>query len=47
MKEFVKQNNEKFKYNRFDFLYLQDDLSENDIINKTKKHIEEFFEGVC
>ncbi len=47
MKEFVRQNNEKFKYNRFDFLYLQDDWSSEKIIYETTKHIEEFFKGVC
>ena len=45
MKEFVKQNNEKFNYNRFDFMYLQDDLSEKEIIAKTSDKIEEFFKG--
>ena len=47
MKEFVRQNNEKFKYNRFDFLYLQDDWSSEKIVYETTKHIEEFFKGVC
>ena len=47
MKEFVRQNNEQFKYNRFDFLYLQDDWSSEKIIYETTKHIEEFFKGVC
>ena len=45
MKKFVKQNNEKFNYNRFDFMYLQDDLSEKEIIAKTSDKIEEFFKG--
>ncbi len=45
MKEFVKQNNEKFKYNRFDFMYLQDDLPEKEKITQTSAKIEEFFKG--
>lgn len=43
MKEFIDQNNKEFGYKRFDFLYLQDNLSENDLVTETTKHIEAFF----
>lgn len=42
--EFVIKNNEKFGYNRFDYLYLQDDLDEKERINQAHKKIKEFFE---
>lgn len=42
--KFVKQNNEKFKYNKFDYLYLEDNLSTSERINKTVDAISEFFE---
>lgn len=42
--EFVIKNNDKFGYNRFDYLYLQDDLKENERINQAHKKIKEFFE---
>ncbi len=43
--EFLKQNNDKFGYSRFDYLYLEDNISESDRINKTHKKIVEFFGG--
>lgn len=42
--EFIKQNNEKFKYEKFDYLYLKDSLSTSERINKTVNIIERFFE---
>ncbi len=45
MKEFVKLNNEMFKYRRFDFLYLQDDMTKEEMQKKTSEKIQEFFEG--
>ncbi len=32
--EFIKFNNKKFGYNKFDYLYLEDNLTESDIISK-------------
>ena len=40
---FIPQNNKKFGYNRFDFLYLQDDMAENDLITVTSDKIKDFF----
>lgn len=42
--EFIKQNNRAFGYERFDFLYLEDVLSENERISITRKKIVDFFE---
>ena len=42
--EFLKQNNQAFGYKRFDYLYLEDTLSESDRIIKTHNKICEFFE---
>lgn len=42
--EFLKQNNQAFGYKRFDYLYLEDTLSERDRIITTHKKIYEFFE---
>jgi len=44
--EFSKQNNIAFDYERFDYLYLDDTMSENDRIVATNKKITEFFGGV-
>jgi len=44
--EFLKQNNKAFGYERFDYLYLEDTMSENDRISATYKKITEFFGGV-
>lgn len=41
--EFAKKNNEAFGYSRFDYLYLEDTLSENDRILMTHNKICEFF----
>ena len=41
--EFAKKNNEAFGYNRFDYLYLEDTLSESDRIFTTHNKICEFF----
>ena len=42
--EFAKKNNEAFGYDRFDYLYLEDSLPDNDRIILTHKRIKEFFE---
>ena len=44
--EFLKQNNHAFGYKRFDYLYLEDTLSESDRIITTHNKICEFFEEV-
>ena len=41
--EFAKKNNEAFGYQRFDYLYLEDTLSESDRILTTHNKICEFF----
>lgn len=41
--EFAKKNNETFGYQRFDYLYLEDTLSEKDRIIKTHSKILDFF----
>ena len=41
--QFLQQNNEKFGYRRFDYLYLEDSLKENERINKTNDIINQFF----
>ena len=41
--EFSKQNNKAFGYERFDYLYLEDTLSDTDRILLTQKKIKEFF----
>lgn len=41
--EFVKQNNTAFGYERFDYLYLEDSISESDRITITHDRIKEFF----
>ena len=40
---FVRQNNDKFGYNRFDYLYLEDTLEEKDRIVLTLETIKKFF----
>ena len=47
-KEFVEkvfkyQNNQKFQYDRFEYLYLEDTLSGDERIKKTNDIIEKFF----
>lgn len=41
--QFLKQNEEKFGYRRFDYLYLEDSLSDTERINKTNDIINKFF----
>ncbi|MBO7145820.1 MAG: DEAD/DEAH box helicase family protein [Salinivirgaceae bacterium] len=41
--EFLKANNDKFGYKRFDYLYLEDTLNENERITKTNEIITSFF----
>jgi hypothetical protein len=41
--EFAKKNNDAFGYDRFDYLYLEDSLPDNDRIILTHKRIKEFF----
>lgn len=41
--EFVKKNNEKFGYRRFDFLYLEDTLYADQRRQKTIKAVKDFF----
>ncbi len=41
--EFLKQNNEKFGYNRFDFLYIEDTEKINDTLAKINEKINQFF----
>lgn len=42
--EFIKRNNAAFGYDRFEYLYLEDTLSEKDRILLTHKTIKDFFE---
>jgi len=41
--EWLKQNNEKFAYKKFDYLYLEDTLTENERMEQTHKAITSFF----
>jgi FMN-dependent NADH-azoreductase len=41
--EFIRQNNEKYGYKRFDFLYLEDTVSAETRISKTINAINNFF----
>lgn len=41
--EFLKANNDKFGYNRFDYLYLEDSLTDTERITKTDELINKFF----
>lgn len=43
--EFLRLNNEKFGYQRFEFLYLEDGSSEDDRIISTKTVVKDFFGG--
>ena len=40
---FIPKNNKEFGYGRFDFLYLQDDIDENDLYTITNDKINKFF----
>ena len=42
--EFTKKNNDAFGYERFDYLYLEDSISDSDRIILTHNRINEFFE---
>lgn len=44
--EFSKQNNTAFDYERFDYLYLEDTMSDNDRISAANRKITEFFGGI-
>lgn len=44
--EFTKQNNDKYGYDRFEYLYLEDSMSESDRIKLTHRKICEFFKEV-
>ena len=41
--QFLRQDEEKFGYRRFDYLYLEDSLSDSERINKTNDIINQFF----
>ncbi|NJN78197.1 MAG: hypothetical protein HC803_07580 [Saprospiraceae bacterium] len=41
--EFLKRNNEAFNYNRFDFLYLEDDKDINKHLETLEQKINTFF----
>ena len=43
--EFAKKNNDAFGYERFDYLYLEDSLPDNERIILTHKKIRDFFRG--
>lgn len=40
--EFIKFNNKKFGYNKFDYLYLEDSLTENEVISKINDKLNVF-----
>ena len=42
--EFLRQNNAAFGYERFEYLYLEDTMSDNERIVNTHEKIREFFE---
>lgn len=44
--QFIKQNNKKFGYSRFDYLYLEEDPDINKIMVVTRNKIKEFFEVI-
>lgn len=41
--EFIKFNNKKYGYSKFDYLYIEDTLKDNDIIEKLNEKIKIFF----
>lgn len=41
--EFVKQNNSRYGYARFDYLYLEDSMTDDDRIRTTNKRVCDFF----
>ena len=42
---FLQENNKKFGYERFEYLYLEDTMSEHDRIVKAQEKINKFFGG--
>ena len=42
---FLRENNKKFGYERFEYLYLEDTMSDHDRIVKAQEKINEFFRG--
>ena len=40
---FLRENNKKFGYARFEYLYLEDTMSEHDRVVKAQEKINEFF----
>ena len=40
--EFIKMNNKHFGYNKFDYLYIEDTLSESEIISKVNDKLNKF-----
>ena len=44
-RDFIRQNNAKFGYQRFDYLYLEDSMTEKERIGATNAAICSFFEG--
>ena len=41
--DFIKFNNKKYGYSKFDYLYIEDTLKDNDIIEKLNEKIKIFF----
>ena len=41
--DFIKFNNKKYGYSKFDYLYIEDTLKDNDIIEKLNEKIKNFF----
>ena len=41
--DFIPQNNARFGYDKFDYLYIQDDMSDNETIKLIRNEIESFF----
>ena len=39
----IKFNNKKYGYSKFDYLYIEDTLKDNDIIEKLNEKIKKFF----
>ena len=44
--DFLRLNNEKFGYKKFDYLYLEDSMSTNLMINAVNEKIKDFFGGI-
>ena len=41
--EFIKYNNKKYGYNKFDYLYIEEKLNDDEIISKINNKLKEFF----